>query len=55
MYIVKVADKNPKLYIFLNLHVDFNNFNYFFLQYFTLFIRCYEFKPKKIILEFMSI
>lgn len=33
--IVKVADKNHKLYIFLNLHVDFNNFNYFFLQYFT--------------------
>lgn len=49
--IVKVADKNHKLYIFLNLHVDLNNFNYFFLQYFTLFIRCYEFKPKKKNLE----
>lgn len=53
--IVKVADKNHKLYIFLNLHVDFNNFNYFFFNILLYLSDVMSSNQKKKILEFMSI
>lgn len=56
--IVKVADKNHKLYIFLNLHVDFNNFNYFFCSifYFIYQMLCVQTKKKNLgIYEYLGV